>query len=537
MSRKRKRRRDQHQTSTHTPPKKPAHSGEDAATGEPTADNAAELVDRRGFLKKTLGGLAAASLITKLIVGGAATLVTVGSLAGLKLYFDSQDPSKLYGPLRIGATQQIIPKRYPEHQAAALGLSDQERNQTLPFIAALANGNAELTELFFQSSRNPLNRLAERDRTVTPERQAAFMRQFPDGFTMSDSYKRGVLAVLAYFKEQLHLSGRQYQEVAEVLVRHGADPYILLRDPDISLEQFQRIIDLMPRGDDPAHVSLLQALIRGAGVHGEDGWRKITYAVNHGIDVNRIPIAPIINIGTALHIMIANENFEDALRLVEIVGARFNPGIKDVEDKTALIIAAKAMGASEKGEELVLKLLQQYTPEQLQINAQDDQGRTALHYAAAYGSRTVVEALKAKGADMDIRDRRQQSPRDYGTAINNEHLQARISGMLREIEISSERDEGAIWNAIVTSDFGPFATADGKAILANRKNMDDFYRGMVAAIEARANELRDSDLRRADTAMLNDQRDRMAGRSVMDAIMAKRREREFTELFANARQP
>uniref|UniRef100_A8G8P6 Ankyrin n=1 Tax=Serratia proteamaculans (strain 568) TaxID=399741 RepID=A8G8P6_SERP5 len=75
-----------------------------------------------------------------------------------------------------------------------------------------------------------------------------------------------------------------------------------------------------------------------------------------------------------------------------------DPNQKDKHGRTAL------MGAAFKGDVEAADIL--LTDPRTEVNLQNDQGQTAVMYAALFGHMTFLKHLVAKGAKVDVRDRK-----------------------------------------------------------------------------------------------------------------------------------
>lgn len=104
----------------------------------------------------------------------------------------------------------------------------------------------------------------------------------------------------------------------------------------------------------------------------------------------------------------------------------------DCDNKTPLIICSKISAAND----LVLNFLLENANHfnNLNINAQDNDGRTALHYLCAYGKKEQIDQLIKLGADINIKDNFGFSPWDY-LFLDEEQLRV----ILRTMSINGDR--------------------------------------------------------------------------------------------------
>lgn len=151
---------------------------------------------------------------------------------------------------------------------------------------------------------------------------------------------------------------------------------------------------------------------------------------------------------TALHTLIVNEMSVISIGFIDLVKKigkiPLDLSIKDGEDKTTLILAAKT-----RNTRVLLRLLEE-NPSLDVVNAQDFDGRTALHYAAMLGMKVAVEALIASGARQNIVDNNRLIPRDYLEAKDDV-----VRNTLASISIDPDRDVNATSNAFVDTNFQP----------------------------------------------------------------------------------
>lgn len=139
-----------------------------------------------------------------------------------------------------------------------------------------------------------------------------------------------------------------------------------------------------------------------------------------------------------LNYLIACEHPEWAANFMESLPDIIDPTLKDWENKDALIIAAKV----HTGHDLVPILLSQFK-DKLNVNAQDKNGCTALHYACAYGATALVEKLLDAGASLEVKDSKGRTPLDYCKLKKEE-----VSEIPTSVGINCDRDWGATRNSL-----------------------------------------------------------------------------------------
>ena len=151
--------------------------------------------------------------------------------------------------------------------------------------------------------------------------------------------------------------------------------------------------------------------------------------------------------GTPLHLIVANEKQRLACEILNVVieiekkekNSILDLSIVDREGKTLLILAVKA-----RQWEFVKHLLENY-PATIKkiINLQDENGRTAAHYAALYGQLDILKLLMNAFADVSVKDKKGLTV----SASANEDKSA-IRESLWSIEIHPDRSRSALTNAI-----------------------------------------------------------------------------------------
>jgi len=136
-----------------------------------------------------------------------------------------------------------------------------------------------------------------------------------------------------------------------------------------------------------------------------------------------------------LNCLCANEAEHEAVRLIK-TGRGLNPNLVDSSKKTGLIAAAK-FGQSK----VALLLLENF--DNLEVNAQDDYGCTAMHYAYFYGDSRLIAELRKRGVSDAQEDNEGQTPIVY--LHSSKEMTCEI---LVENEINPKRDSAATINLI-----------------------------------------------------------------------------------------
>jgi ankyrin repeat protein len=101
-----------------------------------------------------------------------------------------------------------------------------------------------------------------------------------------------------------------------------------------------------------------------------------------------------------------------------------NPNVPTRDGSTPLMVAS-GFGARRGGDEEIadragradpLDAVKMFVEAGAAVNAVNDTGNTALHYAAQTGSSRIVEFLAAKGATLDARNKQGKTPLDIANA-------------------------------------------------------------------------------------------------------------------------
>lgn len=158
------------------------------------------------------------------------------------------------------------------------------------------------------------------------------------------------------------------------------------------------------------HVDLLQKLLAArANVNfaNDRGGTALMYAATGG-DPDSVEL--LLSHGASVNVKAANgwtavtlasaKGYENIVKRLLNAGSDVN--VADIYGLTPLMRAVSGQKL-----EVVRILLDQKS---LRINAKDDQGETALHYAAASGSKEISRLLLTRGADANARDSADRTP-------------------------------------------------------------------------------------------------------------------------------
>jgi hypothetical protein len=166
--------------------------------------------------------------------------------------------------------------------------------------------------------------------------------------------------------------------------------------------------------------------------------KRTDLLLSMGTDVNMQADGEANN--TPLHLFIATENSDMAMYLIdsaEALGARIDFTKCNANQCTVLLLAVKM-----RQTRLALYMLKK-AANRLNVNAQDEGGMTALHYAAALGQPDLLKALIDRGADESLKNNQEQLPKDVC-----DYSAEKIADILSSVGIQCERDENAVLNYV-----------------------------------------------------------------------------------------
>ena len=130
-----------------------------------------------------------------------------------------------------------------------------------------------------------------------------------------------------------------------------------------------------------------------------------------------------------------------AVRAVDLAAVKLlldrgaNPGMA-IGDGSAPVMAAAGLGAPRGGDEEVTEagdrndpvdVLKALVEKGADVNAVNDAGMTALHYAAQRGSDRIIQYLSAQGAKFDVKNKQGRMPADFARG-KTAALVAELSG-------------------------------------------------------------------------------------------------------------
>lgn len=331
----------------------------------------------------------------------------IAELLDAKIYINSQT-------LEIEKDEE--PSKNKSFQLASMTRALAEKYEYL-FFAAISGDVASLRKMVYPKDSAPIKLESGAADTILP-------------FVFDNWSKKESIAIL--------------KEVLTLLITAGADYKNYFLDGSATQERMQQLISCGANVDVnfQGYTALHRAVIKSDK-------SLMQFLISNGANINIREY--LDNFGTPLHICIANENFDVAPFMIDVAAKSKYPcdfTVRDFEEKTALIIAAKT-----RASELVKKIC---TIDKSCVNLQDNQGRTALHYACVLGDVHSVRALLAAGADVSIQDKNGNTPAHFASSGL-----MHIKEVLESIHIDSRRDSGASSNAIY----------DCKGVLTLRKSL------------------------------------------------------------------
>jgi ankyrin repeat protein len=297
---------------------------------------------------------------------------------------------------------------------------------TLQFITAALNGVVEQDII---TNKGPISSLS-----------TLFKKH-----SLNSEAKEFILPYIVTFAKGLKREIPNLENVIKCLLKNGAEGKRLLVATDISFNVIKTIIE--SEKVDVNYIEKNYSALHASVVSKDDlnFEERVVFLLNKGIDPNLV----YDKFGTALHMAIANESFNDKMvqftartliKYLQDPKYKYDWNIRDEEGKTVLILAAKV-----RSKELVEEILSvKQKGVSIDINVVDNEGRSALHFATALGCDTSVIALLNAGANINLQDKYGRTPLHY--AVMREEL---VKKILEEIFIDPERDENALRNHLL----------------------------------------------------------------------------------------
>lgn len=138
---------------------------------------------------------------------------------------------------------------------------------------------------------------------------------------------------------------------------------------------------------------------------------------------------------TELMAHLVSENYGVVKSMIANHLNTINPNIKDKQGKTVLCLAVK-MNRTD-----IVEYLLRMLPGKIDVNTQDNEGNTPLHYAFAYGNREMITALLSHGASHQLTNRQGLKPEQM-VSISKEA----VISLLDSVAINAHRDVNANFN-------------------------------------------------------------------------------------------
>ena len=356
----------------------------------------------------------------------------------------------------------LIRQRFTPIGVEAPETNDEEWQASLPFLMAAMNCHFNLMKVFFE--KTSLEAVAEtrlKYSELNEEQYGRFLEFFPDRFVLPESLKKilpGTINTLSKDKADV-------QSVINTIVelfKHGADVTPVMLDSSLSTSELNAYLEAgFPADSNIEGYSTLHAAFPQST---EYFGTKMKMLLAHGVNPNHLCKMKGFEVGTFLHVVIANEADQWILEAID-QAEHFDPSLTDGENKTILITAAKSRNFRAVKKILVSFGERGLLSEEI-LNHRDESGRTAMHYSYAYGAKDCIEVLQAAGASENITDDKGLKPQDYLFFLTKED----IRDMLVSIEIDPDRDIRAYRNVITDWAMRPI-TFRGQYIASSKDNL------------------------------------------------------------------
>jgi ankyrin repeat protein len=247
--------------------------------------------------------------------------------------------------------------------------------------------------------------------------------------------------------------------------------------------------------------------------------KRISLLLECGIDPNSIDHAGIGCNNAPLHAFIANERVNLLMHFIEEAekfDSKIDFNVADFQSKTPLILAAKM-----RHEATAIYILIK-GGNKINLNHQDKDGMSALHYACTLGQLNLAELLINMGAIINITNNKNRTPLDCIALTSKEETES----ILKSVSIEPSRDETALRNRFVDHNLQSlFSNTSGdERIIANKANSEDvkeFIKKGLRDDDAIFNKKMQREPKRIEDFVL-DQVNKFTGISVLERSMKNR---------------
>ncbi len=305
-------------------------------------------------------------------------------------------------------------------------------------------------------------------------------------------------------------------EVIKVLVQKGAS--ISYTFSNLNFEIVKAIGD--GGGDLAIPTSFGATRLHAVNVTGANSWKEeFTYLLQKGVDPNKS-----MDQGTVLHTFIAKETFDINEKhpvptfLINCLGRyNYDWNTRNLAGETPLIMAAKVR-ASKLVKQLIAKIKQE--GKKIDLNLQDKEGRTAFHISCALGDFESAKALSTAGASFEVHAKQGKLSFDYLTLD-----EASTRKILEEIQIDPNRDEWAIKNHIVDTNYNPLKILRDKSpsvMFAKKADWDIFSPNIIHIVKNAPYPSKEQQSH--DLKFLNIQGANLSGKSLITACIEGRKD-------------
>lgn len=297
-----------------------------------------------------------------------------------------------------------------------------------------------------------------------------------------------------------------------------------IHDRNITIEELKSLIT-DENVNDRSYNGLANTVLLNSAIEPFDREERFEICMQHHADVNlqnQHPEDPYWN--TALHLVIANEAYADAVayvRLAKKYQLKIDFNIPDREGKTTLILACKM-----RFSRMAIALLREKkSGTDMDVNVADHAGNTALHYACALGMTDVVHQLVELGADIHKENNKRRTPIDMTRLTADE-----IKEIFSSVSINPERDENAVYNEFVDQYYQAFIDINKREIIriaTNKENMGKLKEALDkklidTVIAHRKKEPRP--MSKEEKRKILQYAESFTGRNIVDSCVAQQRE-------------